>query len=214
MKQIIDIETWERRDNYRFFRGFLNPCISITSEIECGIAKEKAHVNKQSFFLYYLYAILRAANEIKELRYRFDAKEQVILYDKVDVLAPVKMNEKGKFYTVRIPWIEDFEKFHGVASAIIRDIPEDGDPYAAENGASEDERYNVILVSATPDLFFTSVTHTQQHKNGGDYPLINVGKAVIRGGSLVIPIALYVNHSFVDGVHIADFYKRVEQYLR
>lgn len=213
-KKIIDIETWERRDNYRFFQGFLNPCISITSEVECGAAKNRAKAAKQSFFLHYLYAILRAANEIKELRYRFDAKEQVVLYDTVDVLTPIRMNESGKFFTVRIPWIEDFEAFHAAASAIIRNIPEDGDPYAAENGASEDERYSVILVSATPDLFFTSVTHTQQHKNGGDYPLLNVGKAVIRGGELVIPVALYVNHSFVDGAHIADFFKRVEQYLK
>ena len=32
MKHIIDIETWERRDNYNFFRNFHNSWISITSE--------------------------------------------------------------------------------------------------------------------------------------------------------------------------------------
>ena len=24
MRHIVDIETWERRDNYNFFRGFVN----------------------------------------------------------------------------------------------------------------------------------------------------------------------------------------------
>ena len=35
MKQIIDIETWERRDNYNFFRNFVSSWYSITTEIDC-----------------------------------------------------------------------------------------------------------------------------------------------------------------------------------
>ena len=31
MKHIIDIETWERRDNYNFFRNFHNSWISKNS---------------------------------------------------------------------------------------------------------------------------------------------------------------------------------------
>ena len=29
MKHIIDIKTWERKENYEFFLGFQNPTISI-----------------------------------------------------------------------------------------------------------------------------------------------------------------------------------------
>ena len=35
MRHIVDIETWERRDNYNFFRGFVNSWYSITTEIDC-----------------------------------------------------------------------------------------------------------------------------------------------------------------------------------
>lgn len=70
MKHIVDIETWERKDNYNFFRGFANSWIAITSEVDCTEAYNHAKTNGKSFFLYYLYAILRAANEIKEFRYR------------------------------------------------------------------------------------------------------------------------------------------------
>ena len=31
MKHIIDIDTWERRDNYGFFRTFLNSWYSVTT---------------------------------------------------------------------------------------------------------------------------------------------------------------------------------------
>ena len=54
MKHIIDIDTWERRDNYNFFRTFHNSWISITSEVECGEALAAAKASGRSFFLYYL----------------------------------------------------------------------------------------------------------------------------------------------------------------
>ena len=104
-RQIVDIETWERKDNFNFFRNFLNPCITITSEVECTAAKEKAKKNGQSFFIHYLYAILRAANEIKELRFRVDDEGQIIYFETVDVLCPIRMKENGKFFTGRIPWL-------------------------------------------------------------------------------------------------------------
>ena len=79
MKHIVDIETWERKDNYNFFRGFANSWIAITSEVDCTEAYNHAKANGKSFFLYYLYAILRAANEIKEFRYRWDKNGQVAI---------------------------------------------------------------------------------------------------------------------------------------
>lgn len=42
MKHIIDIKTWERKENYEFFLGFQNPTISITSEVECSGARTRA----------------------------------------------------------------------------------------------------------------------------------------------------------------------------
>ena len=48
MKQIIDIENWERKENFNFFRHFQNPQLSITSEVECGGAKKRAKEAHQS----------------------------------------------------------------------------------------------------------------------------------------------------------------------
>lgn len=116
MKHIIDIDTWERRDNYNFFRTFHNSWISITSEVECGEALAAAKASGRSFFLYYLYAILRAANEVKEFRFRTDKNGQVVYHDQVDIISPIAVPGKT-FYTVRIPYHEDFERF------LCRSIP-------------------------------------------------------------------------------------------
>lgn len=214
MKHIIDIETWERKDNYRFFQNFANPWIAITSEVECTEAYSSAKSTGRSFFLYYLYAILRAANETKEFRFRNDKEGNVVYHDQVDVITPIAVPGKT-FYTVRIPYHKDFSTFHNEARRIITSIPADGDPYETDKRIAEKGDFDVILLSAIPKLYFTSVTYTQyQVGHSMDYPLMNAGKAIEREGKRVMPIALTVSHAFVDGAHIALFFEKVELFLK
>ncbi|MBP6065302.1 chloramphenicol acetyltransferase [Bacteroides sp.] len=213
MKHYVDIETWERKDNYNFFRDFLNPTISITSEVTCGGAKKRAKEAKQSFFLHYLYAILHAANEVKEFRFRIDREGKVVYYDKVDVLTPIKIDEEGHFYTVRIPYHKDFDTFYKEAQAIIQNIPTESKPYSNEEQGSVNTDFDMILLSATPDLYFTSITATQEFRHGSNYPLMNAGKAVIRDNEWVMPIGMTVHHGFIDGHHLARFFQTVEAFL-
>lgn len=188
MKHIIDIDAWERRDNYNFFRSFVNSWYSVTTEIDCTEASAAARAAKRSFFLYYLYAVVRSANEVDELRYRTDKEGRVVFHDRVDIISPIAVPGKT-FYTVRIPYYEDFERFYAEAYALITNMPEDGDPYGAEK----------ILAEAG---------------NGCSYPLMTAGKAVSREGRLVFPLSIYVNHAFVDGSHLTSFFGKVEEYLK
>ena len=116
MKHIINIDTWERKDNYNFFRGFANSWIAITSEADCTEAYARAKAQGHSFFLYYLYAITKAVNEIKELRYRWDKNGQVVYHDTVDVITPIAVPGRT-FYTVRIPYHPDFDTFYREADS-------------------------------------------------------------------------------------------------
>ena len=214
MKHIIDIDTWERRDNYGFFRTFLNSWYSVTTEIDCTEASTAAKQSKHSFFLYYLYAVLRSANEVNELRYRIDKDGQVIFHDRVDVISPIAVPGKT-FYTVRIPYHEDFKRFYAEAYALITNIPEDGDPYGAEKTLMQQGDYDVVHLSAVPKMYFTSTTYTvAEAGNGCSHPLMTAGKVVPRGKRLVFPLSIYVNHAFVDGSHLASFFEKIEKYLK
>ena len=213
MKHIIDINTWERKENYEFFLGFQNPTISITSEVECAGAKARAKAAGESFFLHYLYAVLRAVNEIPEFRFRIDAEGRVVYFDHVDMLTPIKVKENGRFFTIRLPWNTDFQTFYTTAKAIINDIDPNGNPYDMEKVGGKD-LLDVILLSATPDLYFTSLTCTQEHRHGSNYPLMNAGKAILKEGKLVMPIAMTIRTGVIDGHHISLFYKKVEEFLK
>lgn len=214
MKHIIDIDAWERRDNFGFFRGFVNSWYSVTTEIDCTEASATARGEGHSFFLYYLYAILRSANEVDELRYRIDKDGQVVFHDQVDIICPIAVPGKT-FYTVRIPYHEDFEHFYSEGYSMITNIPEDGDPYGTNKELSVTGDYDVVLLSAAPKIFFTSLTFTlAEAGNGCSHPLMATGKVVTREGRLVFPLSIYVNHAFVDGSHLALFFQKIEEHLK
>jgi chloramphenicol O-acetyltransferase type A len=214
MRHIIDINTWDRRDNYNFFRTFVNSWYSVTTEIDCTEARAAAKASGRSFFLYYLYAVLRSANEVDALRYRTDKDGQVVFHDRVDIISPIAVPGKT-FHTVRIPYYEDFDRFHAEARHLITDIPEDANPYGVEEVLSQQGDYDVVHLSAVPQMYFTSTTYTlAEAGNGCSYPLMTAGKAVTREGRLVFPLSIYVNHAFVDGSHLAAFFEKIEQHLK
>jgi chloramphenicol O-acetyltransferase type A len=212
MKHRIDTETWERRDNWRFMKEFANSWYSITSEVDCTEALSASKRTHTSFFIKYLYAILRAVNEIREFGYRPDG-EGVCWFDTLGATVPVAV-EGGTFYTVLIPYIENYQDFYNKVKKIIADIPEDGDPYGVNRELIESGETGVVNISATPKLYFTSMTYTF-HKPGlgSDWPLINVGKAIRKEGRWVMPIGIYVDHCFVDGANLGEFMDKVQTYL-
>ena len=51
MDKVIDIQNWTRKEEYLFFRTFLNPMISVTVEVDCTTAYRKAKERQQPLFI-------------------------------------------------------------------------------------------------------------------------------------------------------------------
>lgn len=217
-RTIINLNTWERAKSYEFYRNFLNPQVCITAEVDCTIAYEDCKANGNSFFRKYVYAVLRSVNEIKELKYRIesvDGEDIVVLYDKISLLTPIKINESGEFTTIKVPYHLTFEKFNAVMDNIIASLDKsEPEPYYAETDAEKQHFTDMVLVSALPDLHFTSISPTQSCRLGSKKPIINIGKAVRKEGKMMMPIAISFHHGLCDGYQISMFYKKVEEYLK
>lgn len=217
-RTIINLNTWERRKSYEFYKNFLNPQVTITAEVDCTEVYNECKQNGTSFFRKYLYAILRSVNEIKELKYRIeklDGEDKVVLYEMISVLTPIQIGKNGEFTTIKVPYHLTFEKFNKVMDDIIDGInPDEPEPYYTEENAERSNFTDMILVSALPDLHFTSMTCTQSCSYGSRKPIINVGKAILKENKMVMPIAISFHHGLCDGFHISKFYKLVEGYLK
>ena len=68
MKHPVDIDNWNRRENYLFFRDFANPYYSVTSQVDVTEAYIRAKALGIKFSHYAMYASLRAVNSIEALR--------------------------------------------------------------------------------------------------------------------------------------------------
>ncbi len=217
-RTIINLSTWDRAKSYEFYRNFINPQVTITADVECTAAYNSCKEDNTSFFRKYLYAILRSVNDIKELKYRIETvegKEVVVLYDRISVLTPIQTGSNGEFTTVKIPYHLTFEKFNKVADEIIATLDnENHEPYYFEEDAEKKVFLDLVLVSALPDLNFTSITCTQSCAQGSRKPIINVGKAVLKEGKMMMPVAISFHHGLCDGYHVGRFYFKVEEYLK
>lgn len=206
-KRIISLESWKRRENWLFFSGFANPMVSLTCPVEAGGAYRRTKAQGKSFFLVYLHAILSAFNEIDELHYRVDPQGQIVRYDRIDAIAPVRIPGRDGFTTLRFTYRPDAGEFIDAAREVISN-PGDASAYSAENSLTEND---LILVSAVPCLAFTSADFTLRGSEGNPYPLILVGKL---GDDGKMPIAISLHHGFVDGEHIGRFYSLVEHAMQ
>ncbi len=70
MKKILDIDNWNRKEHFLFFSKFEEPFFGVTVKVDCTTAYLNAKEKGISFFLYYLFRALKAANEVENFRYR------------------------------------------------------------------------------------------------------------------------------------------------
>lgn len=206
MKTVVNPTDFVRRESVEFFKDFINPYVSVTCNVNASICKEHANKTGEKFFHLYLYAILRAVNDIEELHYRFSRAGEIVRYDRINVITPIKVSPEAPFVSMKFEYRETFQDFKREVECRIQEYAQNA-VFGAEDNLEE---FDVVLLSAIPDLPFTSLSCTQRHTNGNDYPLITVGKMSNNGE---MPIALCVHHAFVDGEHIARVYKLVQKYL-
>lgn len=203
---LVDLSTWPRRVNMEFFAEFLNPTVCVTVPVDASRAFRRAKEGGGTFFLRYFHAILRATNDIPELHYRLDREGRVVRYDRIDGLAPIRLKGMDRFAELRFRFYADYTTFVEAAAATMARAATT-EAYSAENSLSG---FDMVLVSAVPELAFTSVTGTLRSRNGNDYPLFTVGKM---GSDGMMPMALSIHHGFVDGEHVTRFFRLVQDYL-
>ena len=124
MKQQIDIETWARRDHFKFFNTFDEPFFGLIVNVDCTVAYTKAKEQGASFFLYYLHKALAAANAVEAFRYRIDG-DNVYLYDVVHA-SPTINRPNGTFGFSYVDYHPDFSTFITEAqkkSTVCRILP-------------------------------------------------------------------------------------------
>ncbi len=196
--RIIDLESWPRRKLFEFYRAFDAPCFNLTVKVEAEPLLAFAKAHGESFFLLSLYAILRAANHVPEFRRRV-LGEEVIEFDRIAVMTPI-MTEAESFRQVWCEYAPDYLAFKAEAAPLIE---------AAKTGVPSplvEHGEDFLCASCVPWLHFESIVQAEYHFDQ-TIPILAWGK--LKDGT--IPVGLKLNHCFVDGLHTACFFAKLEE---
>ena len=201
---IIDIEQDPRREQYAYFRSLANPYVGLTVNVDVTALLEWTKSTHGNFFLSFLYAAIRAANSVPELRRRIRG-EQVVEYENCPSSHTVAL-DNGAYCYCRLTadgLLGDFLPYAAEAQKQAREHPSLDD---GEDGES------LFFVSCVPWLSYTSIIQPVPVPADSN-PRITWGKYFWQGEQTLMPVTLLAHHALVDGIHIARFYEALDREL-
>jgi chloramphenicol O-acetyltransferase type A len=205
MKQKLDIGHWVRKDHYHFFKQFEEPFFGVCINIDCTNAYSIARKSGISFFLYYLYQSLKAANAIEPFKYRI-INDEVFVFDTVHA-SPTINRPDGTFGFSYIDYHPSFEAFIIAAKKEMDWVQNSKGLVPAVSGE------NVIHYSSIPWIHFTALSHARSFSFKDSSPKISFGKMTEENGKRTMPVSIHVHHALMDGFHVGQFIDLFQQLM-
>lgn len=205
MKQLIKLDDWKRKDHFQFFSKFEEPFFGVTINIDCTLAYQQAKEKGNSFFLYYLYRALKAANNIENFRYRI-INEEVYLFDQINASATINRPDETFGFSY-MDYDKNEEMFYQKAKEEIVRVQQSKGLIPAGSGE------NVIHFSAVPWLDFTSLSHARSFTFPDSCPKISFGKVTENNGKKLMSVSIHAHHGLMDGFHIGLFTEKFQELM-
>ncbi|MGF7179549.1 CatA-like O-acetyltransferase [Tunturiibacter psychrotolerans] len=200
-REKIDLETWERRASFDFFKSFTEPYHGVCLRVDCTRTYNYAKEHRLSVFLSLLHRSLVAAHEVENFKTRL-VGGTVWRYELINGGSAVG-RENGTIglghYQFR-PQIDEFVREAAIEVDRVRQ-------------RDDIERYpeaNLIRYSVLPWFDFTSISHARDFSHEDSAPRITFGKITEAGGRCTMPVSIHVHHALVDGLHVAQFVEKFQ----
>lgn len=198
MKTEIEIENWNRKELYAFFKDFEEPLFGVCVDVDCTKAYDVAMANRKSFFLSYLHKALIAVNSIEAFKYRIE-DQRVFLYEKIHASTTI-LKPDNTFGFADIAYNEDYAVFEQEAKEVI-------DRTSKSKELCSNVRFgeDVVHFSAVPWIHFTSLSHARKYAIKCSCPKISFGKISNLNGRKLMPLSIHGHHALVDGITLGAY---------
>lgn len=204
--QHIDIDSWNRKEQFHYFFAWDNPFFNICADAEVTELWALTKETDTSFFAASFYLLLKALNDVEAFRLRIRG-DAVILHDRIHGGCTVLTEEKT-FVFADFPYVDDFETFQQATAQTIQRARA-GIPLTPH--LDQDDR---IHGSVLPWISFRSVEHAKRLRRGDSVPKLTWGKVFSSENRMLMPVSVAAHHSLVDGLHVAELLQRFEEYCR
>ena len=201
----IDLQTWSRREHFKFFNSFDHPHFSLCANVDLSQFHPYIKQNGISFSVAVVYMITRTANAIPEFRYRI-RPGAVIEHELVHPSYTLLIKE-DLFGFCTLEFTENFPVFARNAADQIAYVKEHPN---LENTPGKDD---LLFMTALPWVSFTSFMHPMNLQPADSVPRFAWGKYFEEGGVLKMPLGVQVHHALLDGIHVGRFYEQMQEFL-
>ena len=188
----LDMEAYRRKEHFAYFTGMAFPYVGATVQVDLGDFAGRMRARGYPLFLSLCYAVSGAANAVLE-------------YDRCRTSHTVALEDGTYCYCT----LEDqlpLEEYIPYAAARqeearrARSLSDGGDP---------DE---LLFLSTLPWLSYTALVQPVPVPADSN-PRITWGRYFEQGGRTLLPVTVLCHHALVDGVHIARFFRELEDRL-
>lgn len=199
----IDLDNYPRKKHFEYFSSLQYPYVGLTCNVDVTDLVSFCKSKNYSFYLTFLHIVAKSANRIPELRQRI-RKGKIVEYD-VCPTSHTELQDDGKYCYCTLHHNMDLAEYIPYAEQTRHQCRISGN--IEEDSTSE----GYLFISTIPWLHFTSLV---QPMAGGDdsNPRIIWGKwQDDHSGRKQMPVAIQVHHGLLDGLHLAQFYKNLEE---
>ena len=203
--EIIDINTWKRKQHYDHFRALKDPYFGVVFPVDVSKAYDFAKAHDVSFFGKYLHDCMKAINEIDELKLRIQ-DDTVVKFETINASATLMRSNQ----TFGFSYIEFDNELDPFLSHLISEknrIETTGALFPLRNDLE------CIHCSAMPWVNFSG--HKEPVSGALDsVPKLAFSKIIKENdGKMMMNVSINVNHALVDGYHVGLFAEKFQHYL-
>lgn len=199
----LDMETYKRKDHFAYFNSLAYPYVGLTANVDITELFREIKTKKWPFFLTLCYCACEAANQIPEFRQRIiDGK--IAEFDRCATSHTVAL-EDGTYCYCTLEYDLPFSKYLPYAVRKQEEAKQ-----SATIAEEKEEVYDKFFISTLPWISFTGVIQPVPVPADSN-PRITWGKYFSQDDRIWLPVSVLCHHALVDGRHIAEFYRLLEE---
>ena len=199
----VDVEKWNRKTTFEYFKDFEDPFFNITANLDVTNLYRFCKENNLSFALANLFYSLQTANEIREFRLRLkDGK--LVEFSKIHATQTILCDDET-FSFCYFELKENVFEFNEAGKSAVEKYKQ------LKTFDVETERIDLIYYSVIPWVSFTSFKHAGRFDNRQTVPRMVFGKIFEENQRRKIPFSVEVNHAMMDGFHVGKYFNRLQE---
>lgn len=203
--KVVDMNVYKRKDHFAYFKSLANPYVGLTVQVDITKFIQVVKEKKLPFFLTFNYCVARAANSVPEFRQRI-MNDGIVEYTDCKTSHTVAL-EDGTYCYCTLSTNMPFDEYLPYAIKAQEDARE-----ARSTSDDEEDANELLFISSLPWLSYSALSNPTPSPADSN-PRITWGKYRTQNGKVEMPVTVLCNHALVDGLHIAQFYQALDEYL-